>query len=185
MLTRLVRKQPWRQWRVQASFDSADEIRWDWHSWHYVFEDKSLMFKLLPLWCCERRPVSCTHHHLREKKTQKEKQPPKQKWPKMKNKKEEQPKRSQRQRERGVVAVVGLRVLRGISAESIGCRIFCAWIKLMALMILLLPLSLSVSPAISPYSALIMTAPLLLLLLLLLLWCLCCCPCLCHLYRNP
>ena len=64
----------------------------------------------------------------------------------MKNKKEEQLKRSQRHRERGVVAVVGLRVLRGIFSGSIGCRIFCAWIKLMALMILmilLLPLSLS------------------------------------------
>ena len=88
----------------------------------------------------------------------------------MKNKKEEQLKRSQRHRERGVVAVVGLRVLRGIFSGSIGCRIFCAWIKLMALMILMiLLLPLSLSPPISPYSALIMTAPLLLLLLLPLL----------------
>lgn len=43
--------------RTKAGFDGEEEIRWNRHTRDHVFENKSLVFKFLPLRCSERVPI--------------------------------------------------------------------------------------------------------------------------------
>lgn len=63
-VVRLVENELWRKGRIHASSDSIKKIRWNRHSRNHVLVNKSLMFKFLPLICCEWKSTSCcsTHH---------------------------------------------------------------------------------------------------------------------------
>lgn len=48
-MLRLVEEELGGERRVEASSDGEEEIWWDLHSRNHVLEDKSLVFKFLPL----------------------------------------------------------------------------------------------------------------------------------------
>lgn len=62
----LVRQKPWGQRGIKvAPFYCEEKIRWNGNAWSHVLVDESLMFKLLPLWWGEGKPVPSIHHQAK------------------------------------------------------------------------------------------------------------------------